>query len=312
MARVNQGESGGPVMADRRVIVCPVDFSEPSRTALNYAAVIADHFGARLLVVAIDDPLLASAAENAGLPTLAHETKEELQRFVARTVPEGSARAATVEFRVGVGKPAPEILRIAHGAAAALIVMSSHGRSGMSKHFFGSTTERVLRETTIPILVTPKDAQRVATVADISHRVHSVVAPVDLSASSAHQVRIASEIAATLHVPLLLAHVLEPVFIPPRVRAAIPGADQARRGDVEAQLLNLAESSGIRESVEALVLSGDPSEEIVRLTDARGASLVVMGLHSSVMLGQRMGAVTYRVLCLTRALVLALPPDTQR
>jgi hypothetical protein len=56
------------------------------------------------------------------------------------------------------------------------------------------------------------------------------------------------------------------------------------------------------------VLTGEPSEEIVKLADARNRHRIVMGLHSSGLLGPRMGSVTYRVLCLTRALVLALPP----
>jgi nucleotide-binding universal stress UspA family protein len=59
---------------------------------------------------------------------------------------------------------------------------------------------------------------------------------------------------------------------------------------------------------ETLVLSGDPADEIVTLTDVRHANLIVMGLHSSELLGPRMGSVTYRVLALTRTLVLAVPP----
>lgn len=59
---------------------------------------------------------------------------------------------------------------------------------------------------------------------------------------------------------------------------------------------------------ETLVVGGDPAGEIVKLTDARHANLIVMGLHSSELLGPRMGSVTYRVLALTRTLVLAVPP----
>jgi nucleotide-binding universal stress UspA family protein len=57
-----------------------------------------------------------------------------------------------------------------------------------------------------------------------------------------------------------------------------------------------------------VVLTGEPSEEIVELADVRDAHLIVMGLHSSGLVGPRMGSVTYRVLCLTHAMVLALPP----
>ena len=59
---------------------------------------------------------------------------------------------------------------------------------------------------------------------------------------------------------------------------------------------------------EALVAYGDPAEEIAKVTRDRQAGLIVIGLHGSPMLGPRMGSVTYRVLCLAPALVLAVPP----
>ena len=88
----------------------------------------------------------------------------------------------------------------------------------------------------------------------------------------------------------------------------MPGADLERRADVEKKLSALIESSRAATPPEALVLSGDPSEEAVRLAETRGAGLIVIGLHSSGLLGPRMGSVTYRVLSLTEALVLAVPP----
>src|SRR5215510_12839357 len=56
-------------------VLCPIDFSEPSRSALCYAAAIADHFGAHLTVLAVDDPLLTEAAASTGqAPSLANAT----------------------------------------------------------------------------------------------------------------------------------------------------------------------------------------------------------------------------------------------
>src|SRR5688572_5474828 len=229
-------------MSNRPTIVCPVDFSEPSSTALNYAATVADHFGARLLVVTIDDPLLAVAAENAGLQALSQQTEEGLRRFVDSAVSPAADHAASIEFVVAVGKPAAEILRIAQDSASDLIVMGSHGRSGITKKFFGSTTERVLHETSIPVLVTPATAQRVARVTDVSRHVQRVVAPVDLTEASPRQTRIAAGMADGLGVPLLLAHVLEPMYVPPRVRVAIPDFDRDRRAAAERQVRELSEA----------------------------------------------------------------------
>ena len=297
-------------MAHTPSLVCPVDFSETSREALRYAAAIAGHFGARVTILTVDDPLLASVAADAGRePSLLGETEQELRRFVAESLPDRPS-AATIEFRVTVGKPAGEILRVARETGADVIVMSSHGRTGVSKRFFGSTTERVLRETTVPVLITPKDGGDVRSVADISRRVRRIVAPVDLTAASLQQVKVAAGLAGGLSVPLIVAHGIEPVFVPPAVRMAVPGADGERRAEAEARLLDLAAAAGAAPAVETLVVSGDPSEEIVKLAETRGAGLIVMGLHSSGLLGPRMGSVTYRVLCLAHALVIALPPVT--
>lgn len=296
-------------MNPRPSVLCPVDFSEASRAALGYGRAIAEHFGASLTVLAVDDPLLAEVAATTGhTPSLADETERELRRFAGRTLEQAAPTATATDFRVVVGKPAPEILRVAHEIGADLIVMSSHGRTGVRKMFFGSTTERVLRETTAPVLVTPDDHERVLSVSEIGGLIHRIVAPIDLTPASTHQLAVASGLARAFSLPLVVAHVVEPLYLPPRMRAAIPGLDAARRADLEDRLADRAAPFAKSASIETVLVSGEPSEEIVKLAEVRDAHLIVMGLHSSGTLGPRMGSVTYRVLSLTRALVLALPP----
>ena len=70
----------------RPSVLCPIDFSGGSRGALRYAAVIAAHLGARLTVLAIDDPLLIEAAEFADSPAIVPgDTIEEMRKFCAAT-----------------------------------------------------------------------------------------------------------------------------------------------------------------------------------------------------------------------------------
>jgi nucleotide-binding universal stress UspA family protein len=290
-------------------VLCPVDFSEPSRSALCYASAVADHFGARLTVLAVDDPFLVEAAAATGTP-LADVTLNELKRFCGDTLPDCPAGPKKVEFRVAVGKPATEILTAADDLHADLIVMSSQGRSGIRKMFFGSTTERVLRETSTPVLITPDARPTTTSLSEIARQLHRVVAPVDLTVASIHQLTVAAGLAAAFSVPLIAAHVLEPIFIPHHVRIAMSGADAERRAEAYERLARIAQTVAPRAGAEPIVVTGDPSEEIVKLAEARQANLIVMGLHSSTLLGPRMGSVAYRVLCRTRSLVLALPPRT--
>jgi nucleotide-binding universal stress UspA family protein len=290
-------------------ILCPIDFSEPSRTALRYAAAIANHFGARLTVLAVDDPLLAEAAATTGrVPALADDTRDELWRFTNQTLEPIGPGPRTVDFRVSVGKPGPEILLVARELHSDLIVMSSHGRSGVRKMFFGSTTERVLRETPVPVLVTPAEHERVTAVSTMANLIHRVLVPVDFVPVSAHQLAVAAGLAQAFSIPLVVAHVMEPIYIPPRLQMAMPGVAASRRTDIENRLAELAAPYRRRAPIETVVVPGEPAEEIVKLAQARDAQLIVMGLHSSSALGPRMGSITYRVLCLTGSLVLALPP----
>jgi nucleotide-binding universal stress UspA family protein len=290
-------------------VLCPVDFSEPSRSALAYAAAIADHFGARLTVLSVDDPLLAEVAASTGqIPSLADVTLHELQRFCRETLVCCETGPKKVEFRVTVGKPAVEILREASAMRADLVVLSAHGRSGLRKLFFGSTTERVLRETATPVLVTPDAKPSSSSLSEIASHINRIIVPVDLTAAAPNQLKIAGGLAEAISVPLIVAHILEPIFIPYHVRLAIPGAEAARRAEAWEHLSRLAVQISPRVHVEPIVLTGEPSEEIVTLAETRQARLIVMGLHSSGLLGPRMGSVTYRVLCRTTSLVLALPP----
>jgi nucleotide-binding universal stress UspA family protein len=136
-----------------------------------------------------------------------------------------------------------------------------------------------------------------------------IVVPVDLSPSSVHQTRIASGLAEALTLPLILVHVIEPVKSRLLARLNLAGLDSTRRTDAEERLDKLVATIPPALHAEALIVFGDPAEEAAKVVRDRQAGLVVMGLHGSPMLGPRMGSVTYRMLCLSPTLVLALPPQ---
>ena len=293
----------------RPSILCPIDYSDASAGALRYAAAIAEHFATRLIVLTVEDPLLTTAID---LGTGVHWTRDlserEVSKFVTNTFGEDAAALAMCEYDVAVGKPPVEILRVARERTCDLIVMSSHGLTGARKLFFGSTTERVLRETTVPVLVTPPVNTGPIHIEDAKRVLGRIVAPVDLSPASLHQIQVASGLAEALNLPLVLVHVIEPVKSALLSRLHLTGLDSSRRGVAEDSLDELVAAIPRRLRAEPLIVFGDPAEEAAKVVRDRGASLVVMGLHGSPLLGPRMGSVTYRMLCLLRTLVLALPP----
>jgi nucleotide-binding universal stress UspA family protein len=290
-------------------VLCPVDFSDSSRGALRYAAAIAAHFGARLTLLAVVDPLLQEAAELTGedsqLPAV---TAREVERFFAATLDKRPDAVPEVRTEVTIGKAAPEILRVARDSGADVIVMSSHGSTGFRKLFFGSTTERVLRETQVPVLVTPGWDHGPEQLEDVPRLVRRVLAPVDLTAATPHQLNVTRGLARALNLPLLLLHVVEPVRSMFPGPARLPSVDAERRTRAEAELEDAVGAMPPGAKAEALIAYGEPAEEIAKVSEDRDAGLIVMGLHSSPLLGPRMGSVTYRVLCVARRLLLALPP----
>ena len=291
-------------------LICPVDLSDASRAALSHAAVIADHFGAEIIVLTVVDPFVAAmaAAEPAGV-TIENDTPQALRRYCSETLAHLPAGPRTMTFRYAVGDPATEIVREAHASNADLIVMSSHGRRGVRKMVFGSTTERVLRQTHVPVLIAPASRTEAPALSELAAQIHEVIAPVDLTTFSPRQLKVAAAIARATGVPLALAHAVKPDVVPLGNRWVVPELDHPSPLErARAELSKLQASVAPDVLTECFVLSGEPAEEIVELSRSRQANLIVMGLHSSGLLGPRMGSVTYRVLSTTDAFVLALPP----
>jgi nucleotide-binding universal stress UspA family protein len=295
-------------MTTTRSVLAPVDFSDASRGALRYASAAANYLQAELVVLTVTDPLLTEAAELSGqLEGLPDAISKELRRFTDKTF-DGVDAPHTVRYELASGKPAVEILRIAKSTPTSLVVMSTHGLTGVRKLFFGSTTERVLRETTVPVLLTPAHDHGPARPEDVKKAVKRILVPVDLSPATRDQVMSAGRLATALELPVLLAHVVEPVHFAAFDMPHLPNLEVERRSRAEKALAELAASLGPTLRVEALVAYGDPAEEIAKVARDRDTGLIVIGLHATSILGPRMGSVTYRVLCLTAMLVLALPP----
>jgi nucleotide-binding universal stress UspA family protein len=289
-------------------VLCPIDFSEPSRAALRYAAIAASYQNAPLTLLTVNDPLLAQAADMAGgAGSLDADARRELEQFFNDTF-SGALPTVQAQFAVATGKPDVEILRIAAERHANLIVMSSRGATGIRKLFLGSITERVLRATAVPVLVTPPAETGPTAVDELRKTIRRILVPVDLNDAMEQTVGAARQVAEILGAPVLLVHVIEPV------RTMVPGhafaanVDSERRERAEERLQELVERLPAQPRIEPLVVFGEPAEEVAKIAADRQAGLIVMGLHASAQPGARMGSVTYRVLSVTHGLVLALPP----
>jgi nucleotide-binding universal stress UspA family protein len=132
-----------------RSILHPTDFSANSESAFQLALTLARDYGARLAVVHVAPPPLTVYGDGLYSPLPANfdeGLKEKLNEF------EGRTGNVSLEKKLYEGDPASEILRAAHEFNADLIVLGTHGRSGLSRLLMGSVAEQVVRKAPCPVL----------------------------------------------------------------------------------------------------------------------------------------------------------------
>lgn len=138
-------------------VLFPTDFSHTGDAALEFATVLARDSGARLIIVHVEEPPLVygEGAWYYGLPNPDPERLLEMLHRVAPTDP-----AVPHEHRLIAGAPADALVRLAREEKVDMIVMGTHGRTGLGRLVMGSVSEAVVRNAPCPVL-TYKGPQKV-------------------------------------------------------------------------------------------------------------------------------------------------------
>ena len=141
-----------------RRILLPTDFSRCANYALPYAASIARATGATIICVHVVEPIVPAVGYS-GLaePMPIADISEQLEDSAERELPQlaecDDFNGLKVEEVIVHGDAAAEIVRVAGEREVDLIVVSSHGRTGLGRIIFGSTAEAVVRHASCPVLV---------------------------------------------------------------------------------------------------------------------------------------------------------------
>jgi nucleotide-binding universal stress UspA family protein len=146
-------------------ILLPTDGSECSGKALAYALSFAKQYGARLVALHVIDQRWEDQTRRTFgevRPDILQEARERSEEEARRIVGEVAEVAAdlgvAVESRVMTGFPVEQIVRLAKELPVDLIIMGTHGRTGISRVFLGSVAEMVVRRAPCPVLtVRPKE-----------------------------------------------------------------------------------------------------------------------------------------------------------
>ena len=262
-------ESAEPDTLRLRRILVPLDFSECSRPTLQYAARVARQFGATITVLHAVLPLKLAAANIAS--DLIEISRQELG-------PDFGADAITRQ-----GEPVEEIVAAASDLNIDLIIIPTHGYSGLKHALYGSIAERVLQAAPCPVCTIRKDLLLRRNVGPLpAEPWKNIVAPLDFSECSRHALRFAGTLTRLARGRLTLFHVVE--LTEAHVSHPLLSFHVTRamhRADASAKLQRWAQEeipAGV--PVSTIVRTGVPSFELIERALARMKSdLLVMGTH---------------------------------
>lgn len=287
-------------------ILCPIDFSDCSVNAYEYALSLAWHYKAKLFLQHVLYPLSGSFATYGGetasyervCQRLRADTEEKLQQFARRHPPTRIRPQCIVQD----GSATDLILCLAKKRAVDLIVMGTHGLRGIDRLMVGSVTERVLRRAPCPVLAVRKPAHLTSSLHD-PEPIHlkRMLLCVDFSDHAHRASEYAVSMAKEYGAELILLHVLEDV--PKSTDLEIATEQVAKR--LEESIAPPSTRGGCK--VKVMVRIGKPYQQIIQLALETQTDLVIMGVRGRGAVDTAIfGSTTHRVLQLGSCPVLAV------
>lgn len=134
---------------EAKKILFPTDFSHTGDAALELASALARDMNAKLLIVHVEEPPLAYAGGEFyyGVPDPA---TEDMKQMLQEVVPKDST--VPCEHHLVTGEPASAVTRLAESEEVDMIVMGTHGRTGVTRLLMGSVAEAIVRRAPCPVL----------------------------------------------------------------------------------------------------------------------------------------------------------------
>ncbi len=281
-------------------IVCPVDFSEGSVKAYDYAYSLALRYGAKLSVehvIPIFEYGFPALDMSGCYPDLERNAETELKSLIARHPAKG-VEIETAAFR---GFVPDSILASAKSQSADLIVMGTHGRRGLDRLVMGSTTEHVLRKACCPVLAVRNPAHDFVNPDSSTEtvRLQKILVCTDFSECAYAATDYALSLAQEYNAELLMLHVVEDL---PEERKDVLVRTVGER------LQGLAPQDARNWcNIKTRVRIGKPYQEIIQQAVEQQADLVVQGVRGRNALDMAIfGSTTQRVLQLGPCPVLAV------
>jgi nucleotide-binding universal stress UspA family protein len=251
-------------------ILVPVDGSEGATEILHHIAAQAQYWDATVHLLFVADTTRDSVTviDADVVDTLVTEGEAIVEDAAATLASHG----VDYETDVVQGNPAPTIIEYIQRYQHDLIVLPTHGRTGVSRYLVGSVTEKVVRLSPKPVLTARMQPDE-----ELRFPYESVLIPTDGShgaeAGAEHGLRLAAALGATVHI----LGVAETASLGPDVRSVFSDtALETAAGEAVDDLGSLAEQRGLSD-VRQHVVRGDPAEQISNTIDENKIDVVTMG-----------------------------------
>jgi nucleotide-binding universal stress UspA family protein len=277
------------VMIEIRRILCPIDFSDHSRRALDHAVAIARWYEAKVTALHVFSPAAVAAFGPGPVVfepiVLTAVDRDQLLADIKAFAEAEGAPGITIDAAVREGNTAGEILEQAASMKADLLVIGTHGRSGFERLVLGSVAEKVLRKAPCPVLTVPKRLPDAVPAGPVLYK--KILCAVDFSDSSLHALKYAMSMAQEADGQLTVLHTVEHEFQNTADMGSVAYDAGMAIGDYlkereEALRRRLQEATaGATEfcSVESLMTHGKPWREVLRIATERQSDLIVMGVQ---------------------------------
>jgi nucleotide-binding universal stress UspA family protein len=288
-----------------QTILIGADFSEGSREAFRAACSLAIASKTRMHVVHViephwipEEPVPFGQAVVGFYDAKADGGRDEMLKRRLRDM-YAPAEPIDVEYHLREGEAAAGILRMAGQLQPDLIVVGTHGRTGLSWLLAGSVATSVFRRAPCPVLALhlPEHRRKFEGIRTILH-------PTDFSLGCKHSLLIARSLARDLGARLVLLHVVPYGFYANDMTVPV---DPTIYQQALLEERHLVDGPDLKYPVETRLARGDAAEEILRAAAERDCGLIVMGTHGRTGLGRLlMGSITEYVLPRAECPVLAV------
>lgn len=271
---------------DWTTLLVPLDGSPLAEAALPYAVTIARASGARVLLLTVleSEPMRVLVVGDERLRAQIEEAwRSPAEGYLAGVAARLAARGVQADYKAVVGDPADQILAEAEGHRVTLIVMATHGRSGLQRVLLGSVADKVMRMSGRPVLLIRPDELPEPT--DEPVAIRHIALPLDGSQLAEAALPLAVDLARMLNARLSLIRVepmAQSLIVPFDLSGYVPDfatLDERIAAAAEEYLGAVRARLPAEIKAEALVVRGQPAPTLLEVLERDRVDLVVMSTH---------------------------------